>query len=408
MKRTHLLLGVLILAALTQGTLCGARLSRQPTQIQRRMPQSTQQRGGSSVLTDEDKFVQAAMAQSGNGKFSKWVRPELVSAVEKRVQKSLNYDILPKRYRRLVDANRDQYFFLGATEKEPFYAYHSQNFSLREAKHRIIVRHHKLDADKMMAIFEPAGGGKPFFTIPENVLKTFPEADQAYAKKLSAVVNESVSFLFDVPFFVPDMERFKRGDYAGKFIPEKYLLTGKRLDRVPAGLVDPDKKDLYNRWGWPVYDLSQVETGEIQDVSGCFLSSEYSKLKVVDHLILLNLDMTDPENETDAIEYIQVVQYKRALTSLDLLKKAPAAERDALRTNGELTPAREKIISVIEKQLDKVIPPAERLLQQGVDNMGKKQFIYSLRQPGGKPQRLQRISVMKPEYTSGHQKERSE
>lgn len=357
--------------------------------------------GYTNGVVDEDKFVADSLAKSGTGKMSKWFRPELVDKVEARVKGSLNYDTLPARYRKLVDANRSKYFFLGAKEKgKPFYAFNSSDFSLREADGRIIVWHHKLDSSKMMSIFEPIKGGQPFFTIPDKVISRFPEADQVYARQLTEVVNEVVSYLFEVPFFIPDMDRFNRGDYAGKFIPEKYLLTGESLDRVPVGLVDPEKKDLYSRWGWPVYDLSQVEIGEIDDPSGCFWYSEYQKLKVVDSLVVLNLDMAEEKNRQGAINFIRIYQYERALKDLEILKQAPDAEREALRAEDNLTPARAKVLSVLEKQLDKIIPSAERVLQQALDD---KRFIFSLRQPDRQPKRLTRVGVMNTEFTSGRQ-----
>lgn len=431
MKRANAILGVLILATLMHGYVMGARPSER-TGIRDRLTQATV-RGRTStrnqtvslakrntntanVLTDEDQFVSESLAKSGTGEKSKygWFRSDLVDKVEARLKRSLNYNTLPARYRKLIDANRSNYFFGAADEKHPYYVFDSDDFSLREADGRTIVWHHKLDASKMMAIFEPVTGNRPFLEIPKNVMKTFPEADQVYARRLTEVVNEVVSYVFEVPFFIPDMKRFDRGDYAGKFIPEKYLITGKKLDRVPQGLVDPDKKDLYARWGWPVYDLSQVETGEIRDVSGCFYYSEYQKLKVVDQLVVINLDMTmekglvslagDSPKER-AIDHIRICQYKRGLKDLEILKQAPAAEREALRAAGNLTPAREKVLTTLEKQLKKIIPPAERVLQRALD---QKQFIFNLYQPSGKPKRMSRVGIMNTEFTSGRQKERSE
>ena len=422
MRRANMILGVLILAALTHGYVMGARPFERngirdrltQTTVRGRTPTRNQtvslaQRKTDTVqvLTDEDQFVSENLAKSGTGKLSKygWVRSDLVDKVEARLKRSLNYDTLPARYRKLIDANRSNYFFGAADEKKSYYVFDSDDFSLREADGRTIVWHHKLDASKMMAIFEPVTGNRPFFEIPEKVMNTFPEADQVYARHLTEVVNEVVSYVFEVPFFIPDMKRFDRGDYAGKFIPEKYLITGKKLDRVPKGLVDPDKKDLYARWGWPVYDLSQVETGEIQDTSGCFYFSEYKKLKVVDNLVVLNLDMAEDKNKDKSLNHIRFHQYKRAQKDLEILKRAPAAEREALRAAGNLTPAREKVLTVLEKRLEKIIPPAERVLQQALD---QKQFIFNLRQPGGQPKRMSRVGIMNTEFTSGRQKERSE
>ena len=422
MRRANLILGVLILAALTHGYIMGARpferngirdrltqttaRGRTPTRNQT-VSLAQRKTDTAQVLTDEDQFVSENLAKSGTGWRSKqgWFRSDLVDKVEARLKRSLNYNTLPARYRKLIDANRSNYFFLGADEKEPYYVFNSDDFSLREADGRTIVWHHKLDASKMMAIFEPVTGNRPFFEIPEKVMNTFPEADQVYARRLTEVVNEVVSYVFEVPFFIPDMKRFDRGDYAGKFIPEKYLITGKKLDRVPKGLVDPDKKDLYARWGWPVYDLSQVETGEIQDVSGCFYFSEYQKLKVVDNLVVLNLDMAEDKNKDKSLNRIRLYQYERAQKDLEILKRAPAAEREALRAAGDLTPAREKVLTVLEKRLEKIIPPAERVLQQALD---QKKFIFNLRQPDRQPKRMKRVGIMNTEFTSGRQKVRGE
>lgn len=76
----------------------------------------------SDAPVDEDRFVADSLAKSGTGKMSKygWFRPELVDKVEARVKGSLNYDTLPARYRKLVDANRSKYFFGAASEKKTF------------------------------------------------------------------------------------------------------------------------------------------------------------------------------------------------------------------------------------------------------------------------------------------------
>ena len=422
MRRANLILGVLIAVALTHGDVLGAKpferngirdrvgqTSVRGRTLSRNQAAFRAERDSDAApeLTDEDQFVSENLAKSGTGWRSKqgWVRSDLVDKVEARLKRSLNYNTLPARYRKLIDANRSNYFFLGADEKMPYHVFDSDDFSLREADGRTIVWHHKLDASKMMAIFEPVTGNRPFFEIPEKVMNTFPETDQVYARRLTEVVNEVVSYVFEVPFFIPDMKRFDRGDYAGKFIPEKYLIKGKRLDRVPKGLVDPDKKDLYARWGWPVYDLSQVETGEIRDVSGCFYFSEYDKLKVVDNLVVLNLDMAEDKNKDKALNHIRFHQYERAQKDLEILKRAPAAEREALRAAGDLTPAREKVLTVLEKRLEKIIPPAEQLLQEALD---QKKFIFNLRQPDRQPKRMKRVGIMNTEFTSGRQKVRGE
>lgn len=134
MRRANMILGVLILAALTHGYVMGARPFERngirdrltQTTVRGRTPTRNQmvsfaqrKTDTAQVLTDEDHFVSENLAKSGTGKMSKygWFRPELVDKVEARVKGSLNYDTLPARYRKLVDANRPKYFFGAASEK---------------------------------------------------------------------------------------------------------------------------------------------------------------------------------------------------------------------------------------------------------------------------------------------------
>ena len=121
--------------------------------------------------------------------------------------------------------------------------------------------------------------------------------------------------------------------------------------------------------------------------------------------MVLNLDMAEDKNKDKSLNHIRFHQYERAQKDLEILKRAPAAEREALRAAGDLTPAREKVLTVLEKRLEKIIPPAERVLQQALD---QKQFIFNLRQPGGQPKRMSRVGIMNTEFTSGRQKERGE
>ncbi|MGN1324880.1 MAG: hypothetical protein ACI4YA_00835 [Candidatus Spyradenecus sp.] len=261
-----------------------------------------------------------------------------------------------------------------------------------------MVYHFKLDGSKMMATFEPVPTAKPFFTIPDSILKTFSPEERAYTETLRDVVNENISFLFDVPFFVQNMELFKRNEYGGKFIPEKYLITGEKLAAVPAELVDERKREIQSRWGYPIYDVSQVETGKIDDPSGCFFHSEYRRMKVVDSLVLLNLDMVD--HEIGSMRELQSVQYSRAEKNLTLLQEAMANEADYLKAQDQWTPNRAKVLTVLQRQLDKLIPPAEKLLQ---DTLKKGEFIYTLRNPKGKPPLVRQPNVLLPApTTSGH------
>ncbi len=323
--------------------------------------------------------------------------PEKIPYINQKMEASSNYDKIPPHYMALIRANQGNWYWgPGASG-----LYWGDDFRLSLYKNRVVVYHFKLDAGKMMAVFEPVQGAQPFFTIPDKVLNTFTPDERAYAETLRDVVNENMSFLFDVPFFVPNMDMFHRNEYGGKFIPEKYLITGDKLAEVPAELVDERKRDMQTRWGYPIYDVSQIETGKIDDPSGCFFHSEYRRMKVVDSLVLLNLDMVDHEYES--LVKMRYIQYTRAQKSLDVLKSAIANEPDYLKSQNQWTPNRAKVLTVLKRQLDRVIPPAEKLLTDSIKN---KEFIYTLKQPKGTPRLVRQVNVMQAApTTSGRQKE---
>lgn len=323
--------------------------------------------------------------------------PEKIPLINKWMEESSNYDKIPPHYMALIRANQGNWYDTPGTSG----LYWGDDFRLSLYKNRVVVYHFKLDAGKMMAVFEPVQGAQPFFTIPDKILNTFTPDERAYAETLRDVVNENMSFLFDVPFFVPNMDMFHRNEYGGKFIPEKYLITGDKLAEVPAELVDERKRDIQTRWGYPIYDVSQIETGKIDDPSGCFFHSEYRRMKVVDSLVLLNLDMVD--NEFGSLSEIRSIQYKRAQKSLDVLKSAIANEPDYLKSQNQWTPNRAKVLTVLKRQLDRVIPPAEKLL---TDSLKQGEFIYTLKQPKGTPRLVRQVNVMQAApTTSGRQKE---
>ena len=346
-------------------------------------------------LTGVDEFVAKHLAMASLPREITY-DPEKIPYITQKLEAASNYDKIPPHYKALIQANQDKWFWRSGVGM----LYWGKEFKLQLYKNRVVVYHFKLDGGKMMATFEPVPTAKPFFTIPDNILKTFAPDERAYAESLRDVVNENVSFLFDVPFFVPNMDMFHRNEYGGKFIPEKYLITGDKLAEVPAELVDERKRDMQIRWGYPIYDVSQIETGKIDDPSGCFFDSEYRRMKVVDSLVLLNLDMVD--HEVGSLWKIQSVQYKRAQKSLAVLQEAMANEAAYLKSQNQWTPNRAKVLTVLKRQLDKVIPPAYQLIE---NTLKKGEFIYTLRNPKGKPPLVRQPNVLLPApTTSGHRK----
>lgn len=349
-------------------------------------------------LTGIDEFVakhiEEAKVPTGRRTFDPTTAPPLSEVL----QKTTNYHQLPPQYVALIDANRDR-----QTWHHNNYAllYWGKKLNMDVNKNRIVVEYYELDPSLMMATFEPVPDAKPFFTVPDKVLKTFSDEERAYTETLRDVVNENISFLFDVPFFVPDMEMFHRNEYGGKFIPEKYLVSGDKVDLIPAHLVDDRKRDIQKRFGFPIYDVTQVETGRISSNTTCFYLSKYDKMQVVDRLVLLNLDMMD--HEYASLVEMRYNQYERGRSALQSLQKAVTQEADYLKANGQWTSKKQMVLNQLKKEMDKVIPPA---IQQLADAMKQDKFIYSLNQPDRQPRLVRQRDVTKPApYTSGRLKE---
>lgn len=348
-------------------------------------------------LTGIEEFVakrlEEAKVPTGRRTFDPTTAPPLSEVL----QKTTNYHQLPPQYVALIDANRDR-----QTWRHNYaLLYWGKQLKMDVDKNRIVVAYYELDPSLMMATFEPAPDAKPFFTVPDKVLKTFSDEERAYTETLRDVVNENISFLFDVPFFVPDMEMFHRNEYGGKFIPEKYLVSGDKVDLIPAHLVDDRKRDIQKRFGFPIYDVTQVETGRIYNSSTCFYHSEYDKMQVVDRLVLLNLDMMD--HEYASLVKMRYNQYERGQRALQSLQEAVAQEADYLKANDQWTSKKQMVLNQLKKEMDKVIPPA---IQQLADAMKQDKFIYSLNQPDRQPRLARQRDVTKPApYTSGRLRE---
>lgn len=356
-------------------------------------------------IMDMDAFVQENLPKQVNADNSKTFKEcyssELTGEIADIFHKTRNYMTMPEQYRVLADANEKNYY--GNIKDEHIVVFRSNNFHVSKHKGRMVIYHQELDASKMMAVFEPVLNAKPTVTIPDALMRPLSKEEKEYAKTLLSVVNENISFLFDVPNFVPDMDRFNRGDYAGKFIPRKHMLkNGKKLEKLAEkGLVNSEKVAIYTRWGWPVYDLSQIETDRIMDGSGCFFSSDYTLMQYVNKLTLLNFDCVEPENKAKSLDLIWKAQKEQLEKGLDILEKAPSAELEALEKAGKATPGMKKVIAEIEKQLKKKVECGRKLI-------GEKKDIYILSKPNEKPKKFKKVYLMGVEYTSGRQIERAE
>lgn len=420
-KKLASLMMLVVLAGLTAGDVCAAPKKnankRETTKTTAKSNAKTSKAAKAApsktedipAPVDEDQFVADNLAQSGTGILSKHYLSDsdsqTTNEVEEQLKKSSNYNTMPLRYRKLIDANKDKYFFTTGNDRNAYVVFDSEHFFLYENHNRTIIKYSKLESSDLMAIFEPTTvkNSKTAFVLSKSLIRTLSEEDKEYAQKLSDVVNEVITYLFEVPFFIPDKNRLDRGDYDGKFIPEKYLVRGKKIDKISPELYDPNKKGLYKRWGLPVYDISQIETGKIMDPSGCSFYSEYmpNHLIGVNELVLINIDSPEDGNRDYPLDYMRKYPYKQALSLLEKLGKVPDAERQVNATAGKLNKDREQMIAEIEKHLQKIIPPAEKTLN---DALQQKKFIYSLNNPQGKPKKieLKDAGIAKTEYTTGN------
>lgn len=394
-------------------TKTSAKLNAKPTKAAKAAPSKSAAKSTATSnvpeIMDMDAFVQENLPKQENADNSKYFKEnyvsELTGEIAEAFHQTRNYMTMPEQYRVLAEANQDNYYRPDGKSGDDghIYVYSSRDFSVTKHKGRMVIYHYKLDASKMMAVFEPVLNAKPTVTIPDALMRPLSKEEKEYTKTLLSVVNENISFLFDVPNFVPDMDRFNRGDYAGKFVPRKYMLTDeKKLKKLTEqGLVDSEKEDIYTRWGWPVYDVSKVETGEIVDHSGCSYYSEYKRIRYVNPLILLNLDSFEPEHKTNSLNIIWNEQKEQMEQDFDILGKAPSAELEALEKAGKATPGMKNVIAEIEKKLKKKVAEGRKLI-------GDKKDIYMLSKPNEKPKKFKKVYLMGVEYTSGRQKERAE
>ncbi len=375
-----------------------------------------------------------------------------------RVKAAYNYNSIPPHYRALIEANKAN---LCPGRVDTVYAYFGKNFALRVEpvgqQDVIRIHHFYIDASNLMARFEPEKTAPKFYTISKNELKKMSVSDRAYVEALLDVVNENVSFLFDVPFFIPDMEMLKRNEYGGKFVPEKYLIVGDKLDFVPSHLITPSKLDIQRRWGFPIYDVSQVEIYGFNPLRNCFGSVDnYAtngwgqdipdkpvslRTKVVDRLYFFRFDTmqflkdkrtslfyVSTKQTLRSIFLIRKIQYTRALKSLDILERAMLNEEAYLKKTRQWTGCKRRVLNLLKKELSQILLPAKRLLKDAIeenqeaydelcsireknkakwqkanDVFEKELFIYTLRQPEGRPRsELRHPNVLKPApFTSG-------
>lgn len=133
-KKLASLMMLVVLAGLTAGdvfaapkkntnkreaTKTSAKANAKPTKAAKAAPSKTED---VPAPVDEDQFVTDNLAQSGTGRIGSVFVPGFEDEAERRLKDTTNYETMPSRYRKLVDANKDKYyvsaFFVGAMERK--------------------------------------------------------------------------------------------------------------------------------------------------------------------------------------------------------------------------------------------------------------------------------------------------
>lgn len=200
------------------------------------------------------------------------------------------YAQLPKALKEKLDANQANY---SIDEREDFYGdpqnrllllYMDRNINIfyttNTSRERL-----EIDMDKypyslkgyVMASYEPSPAidrrtRKPYFAVPQRVLKQLSPEEQTYFETFLDVVNENYHFLTAYPLLELDSKKFKDGEYWAKFVPAPYLVTDGSVPK-PEGYQSGLKDEIQTRLGAPVYDLSEMKVKYIY--SDC---SEYNEL----------------------------------------------------------------------------------------------------------------------------------
>lgn len=218
------ILGLLLVSVLATGTVMGERTDwrrsdrenaslafaakKKPMRSQGRAVKHSKGKANSkkhqkqrtyTPLTGIEAFVSKQLAAARAPLTLPTFDPNKEKPLQELLESTINYHQLPPHYLALIEANHEKQAWRDSSAS----LYRSKKWKFEMLGDRIIRSVFELESSDMMAIFEPVPNAKPFFTVPDNVLKTFSNEERAYTETLRDVVNENVSFLFDVPFFGP-------------------------------------------------------------------------------------------------------------------------------------------------------------------------------------------------------------
>lgn len=282
---------------------------------------------------------------------------------------------------------------------------------------------HNIWPHDMLAVFEPKPDMKPLITLPDSKTVGMSEEDKAYTTQLLSVVNENLLYIGEIPFYKPDLNLFWcYSEFVGQVIPEKYLLFGTQLDKVPVKLIDQNKVDLQKRLGYPVYNVCDLEEGrewksysytdfmsrrrivlgelaktpkgKLQDNGGSPIAS-CSGMKVVPTLYYIQGSSDIDHFPLIIADALRKIQYGRAQKSLKMLFLGLKAEKELQKDH----PARVQVLNQILVQAAPYRRKWNDMLQKAMD---EKKFLFSLTNPNGQMESIEMNEWMEARTTWGY------
>lgn len=213
-------------------------------------------------------------------------------AIADYLHKTEVYQNLPKVLKEKLDRNQKNYFMdKNGLEREDksLYLYFDRNVRIRYYGPDLQPERIKIDMWEhpesikgyVMASYEPSPAvdkktGKPYFWVPERILKQISTEERAYFETFLDVVNENYHFLTAYPLLKVEPRKFKDGEYWAKFVPAQYLVTDGSAPK-PEGYQPGLKDDIQTRLGAPVYDLSEMKV--TYDYSDCTEFNDRGELR---------------------------------------------------------------------------------------------------------------------------------
>ncbi len=196
-------------------------------------------------------------------------------AIADYLHKTEVYQNLPKALKEKIDSNQENYFMGKKDELQAeikyIALYCDKNIKIYYAEPNLQLPRILIDMEKhpqsikgyVMASYDPSPAvdkktGKPYFWVPERILKQISPEERAYFETFLDVVNENYHFLTAYPLLKVDPQKFKDGEYWAKFVPAQYLVTDGSVPK-PEGYQPGLKDDIQTRLGAPVYDLSEMK-----------------------------------------------------------------------------------------------------------------------------------------------------